>query len=50
MNTFDDLLARNHFFMQMRKLAELPRSSDYQEENYLCSRSLARIWRNMYLR
>ena len=32
MNTFDDLLARNHFFMQMRKLAELPRSSNYQEE------------------
>lgn len=30
--TGDDLLARNHFFMQMRKLAELPRSSDYQEE------------------
>lgn len=29
MNTGDDLLARNHFFMQMRKLAELPRSSDY---------------------
>ena len=32
MISFDDLLARNHFFMQMRKLAELPRSSDYQEE------------------
>lgn len=48
--TGDDLLARNHFLCRCENWQNCPGHLIIRRRDYFCSRSLARIWRNMYLR